>query len=76
MDRTLDALGECLDKRLFFRANRQVIIARSAIKDVDLWFGNRYSVNLVVPAPERIIVSKNKAPSFKSWMSGTLEEEP
>ena len=64
------------DGKLFFRANRQFIIARSAIKDVDLWFGNRYSVNLVVPAPERIIVSKNKAPSFKSWMSGTLEEEP
>lgn len=34
VDRTLDALGECLDKRLFFRANRQFIIARSAIKDI------------------------------------------
>lgn len=70
VDRTLDALAEGLDKRFFFRANRQFIIARSAVKDVDLWFGNRYSVNLVVPVPERIIVSKNKASSFKRWILG------
>ena len=39
VDRTLGALGEQLDERLFFRANRQFIISRNAIKDIDLWFG-------------------------------------
>lgn len=68
VDRTLDTLGEQLDEGLFFRANRQFIISRRAIKDIDLWFGNRLSVNLIVPAPERIIISKTKTPVFKKWI--------
>ena len=72
VDRTLDALGEQLDERLFFRANRQFIISRNAIKDIDLWFGSRLSVNLTLPVPERIIISKAKTPIFKKWI---LREE-
>lgn len=68
VDRTLDTLGEQLDEGLFFRANRQFILSRRAIKDIDLWFGNRLSVNLIVPAPERIIISKTKTPLFKKWI--------
>lgn len=73
IDRTLDALGEQLDEHLFFRANRQFIISRSAIRDVDLWFGNRLSVNLHLPVPEKIIISKTKTPVFKKWI--LAEEE-
>lgn len=72
VDRTLDTLGEQLDEHLFFRANRQFIISRKAIKDVDLWFGSRLSVNLILPVPERIIISKTKTPVFKKWI--LLEE--
>lgn len=72
IDRTLDALGEQLDERLFFRANRQFIISRNAIKDIDLWFGSRLSVNLTLAVPERIIISKTKTPIFKKWI---LREE-
>ena len=71
VDRTLDQLGEQLDTHGFFRANRQFIIARKAIKDVSLWFGSRLSVNLLLPVPERIVISKNKTPLFKKWI---LEE--
>ena len=72
VDRTLDTLGEQLNERLFFRANRQFIVSRKVIKDVDLWLGNRLSVNLLLPVPERIIVSKVKAPLFKKWL---MQEE-
>lgn len=68
VDRTLDTLGEQLDKRLFFRANRQFIISRKSIKDVNIWLGNRLSVNLLLPVPERIIISKVKTPVFKKWL--------
>ena len=68
VDRTLDTLTEQLDSRQFFRANRQFIIARKAIKDIDLWFGGRLSVNLLLPVPERIIISKAKTPMFKEWI--------
>ena len=68
VDRTLDALGDQLDERHFFRANRQFIISRKAIKDIDLWFGSRLSVNLIVTIPELIIISKTKTPVFKKWI--------
>ncbi len=68
VDRALDALTEQLDANDFFRANRQFIIARKAIKDIDLWFGSRLSVNLIIKAPERIIISKTKSPLFKKWI--------
>lgn len=73
VDRTLDTLGEQLDEQFFFRANRQFIISRKAIRDVDLWFGSRLSVNLTLPVPERIVISKTKTPVFKKWI--LLEEK-
>lgn len=70
MDNTLDELENMLDPEMFFRANRQFIISRKAIKDIDLWFNNRLSVNLKVSLPEKILVSKARVPEFKSWFVG------
>ena len=64
---TLDELMEQFDPELFFRANRQFIVSRSAIKDISIWFGNKLSINLNVEVPEKIIVSKAKVSEFKSW---------
>ena len=46
MDNTLDELEGMINSDMFFRANRQFIISRKAIKDIDLWFNRRLSVNL------------------------------
>jgi DNA-binding LytR/AlgR family response regulator len=70
MDYTLDELTELLDPDIFFRANRQYIIARKSIKDIDLWFNSRLSVNLTVTVPEKIIISRGRIPEFRSWFSG------
>lgn len=43
---TLDELVDCLNPSLFFRVNRQFLISREAIKDLDLWFNSRLSINL------------------------------
>ena len=52
----------------FFRANRQFIISRRAIKDISVWFGSRLALNLSVATPERIIISKARTGEFKSWL--------
>jgi two-component system LytT family response regulator len=70
MDNTMDELEDMLNPEIFFRANRQFIISRKAIKDIDLWFNNRLSVNLKVSVPEKILVSKARVPEFKSWFVG------
>lgn len=70
MNLILDDLIRQLDPSLFFRANRQYIIAHKAVKDASLWFGNKLSVNLTVPTPDRIFVSKARVGEFKSWFVG------
>lgn len=69
MDKTLEATMSLLPKKSFFRANRQFIIARKAIKDISVWFGSRLAVNLIMDTPERIIISKARVPEFKQWLS-------
>lgn len=68
VDKTLDALMQQLPVDRFYRANRQFIVSRSAVKDVAIWFGSRLSLNLTVETPERIIISKARVPEFKRWL--------
>lgn len=67
---TLDELADCLDPDLFFRVNRQYLISRRAVADIDLWFNGRLSVNLKVPMKEKILVSKTRVTEFKTWFTG------
>ena len=67
-DYTLDQLTDLLDPEMFIRANRQFIIARAAIKDVDIWFNSRLSVNLKISIPGKIIISKARVSEFKNWL--------
>ncbi len=70
LDATMDELSRQLDPESFYRANRQYIIARSAIKDMAVWFGNKLAVNLSVSTPERIFISRTNVKEFKSWITG------
>lgn len=66
---SLDELADMLNPKLFFRANRQFLISRKAIKDVSLWFNGRLVINLNIPfeLKDKIIISKAKASEFKEW---------
>ena len=68
IDRTLESLQSTLPEVEFFRANRQFIVARKAVKDITVWFGSRLSLNLSVELPEKIIISKARVPEFKHWL--------
>ena len=70
MDQTLDELAGMLNPADFFRANRQYIVSRRAVKDIDLWFNSRLSVNLSVSVPEKILISKARVPEFRNWFAG------
>lgn len=67
---TLDELAGMLHPANFFRANRQFIISRNSIKEVDYYFNNRLSINLKVPVSEKIIISKVRVTEFREWFSG------
>lgn len=69
MNQTLDDIMMQLNPDDFFRANRQFIVSRKAIKDLTIWFGNKLSLNMSVHIPEKIIISKAKVSEFKNWFS-------
>ena len=69
MNQTLDDIMMQLNPDDFFRANRQFIVSRKAIKDLTIWFGNKLSLNMSVNIPEKIIISKAKVSEFKNWFS-------
>ncbi len=68
VDKTLEALSQQLNAEEFFRANRQFIVSRRAVKDIAVWFGSRLALNLTLETPERIIISKARVPEFKQWL--------
>ena len=65
----LDELMKQLDSSQFYRANRQFIVAKSAITDITTWFSNRIVINLTVPVPERIVVSRTNVQELKKWLT-------
>lgn len=67
LDTSLDELSKQLDPALFFRANRQYLIAHRAIDDISIWFGSKLSVNLLLSTPERITISRARVADFKDW---------
>lgn len=67
MNASLEELLKQLDPALFFRANRQFIVARRAIKDIFSWFDSKLAINLCVPTPEKIVISRIRAHEFKTW---------
>jgi DNA-binding LytR/AlgR family response regulator len=54
---------------LFFRANRQYLVNRKAIKDASHFFNRKIIINLTIPFKDQIIVGKLKATQFVEWLS-------
>jgi two-component system, LytTR family, response regulator LytT len=54
----------------FFRVNRQFLVHRRAIREASHYFARKLSLNLCIPFPETITVSKNKVGDFLEWLEG------
>jgi DNA-binding LytR/AlgR family response regulator len=70
MDQTLDELEKVLDPSSFFRLNRQMIAHLSAIQTAHQYFNGKLKIDLEPKFKEEIIVSREKAGAFKSWLDG------
>ncbi len=68
-DKTLDEIFVSLEPDKFFRANRQYIISHQSIKDINQWFNNRLLINLKIPTPSKIIISRAKTSEFVDWFT-------
>ena len=68
-ERSLDELAQQLDPALFYRANRQFLVSRKAIREIEYYFNGRLVVKLHPSPEEKVIISRARAGNFKEWMN-------
>lgn len=68
ISKTLDALEKAVSTQQFHRINRQMIVNRNAIKDVEPYFNQRLVVHLTVPTSESVLVPRFKVKPFLNWI--------
>ena len=67
---SLEKLEEMLPTEQFFRINRQFIIAVDAIRDMYSVSKSRVKLRLDPPSDQDTIVSTERSPLFKKWLTG------
>jgi DNA-binding LytR/AlgR family response regulator len=73
VDQTLDELDSVLDPIEFFRLNRQFLANISSIDSIHQYFKGKLKIYLKPDAESEVIVSREKARSFKNWLDGDVE---
>lgn len=68
-ERSLDELTKCLDPRQFYRANRQFLINKSALKEVVHYFNGKLLIKMAPQPSENVIISREKVTQFKNWVT-------
>lgn len=54
----------------FYRANRQFLVNRKAVKEASQHFHRKLQIHLTIPFKETILVGKEKVTSFLNWLVG------
>lgn len=65
---SLDHIESMVDPKLFYRANRQYLIAYHAIKEVENYFDRKLQIKINQLINESIIVSKAKSADLLKWL--------
>ncbi|RMB62750.1 LytTR family transcriptional regulator [Dokdonia sinensis] len=65
---SLDQIFSSLDEQLFFRANRQIIVAIHAIETITKFGNSALKIQTDPESEVEIVIGKNKAASFKQWL--------
>jgi DNA-binding LytR/AlgR family response regulator len=68
ISKTLGSLEKAISAQQFYRINRQMLVNRQAIKDVESYPNQRIVVHLTVPTTEITIVPRLKVRPFLNWI--------
>jgi two-component system LytT family response regulator len=69
MEQTVEELNRQLNDKQFFRANRQYIVNRAAIKEAEFYFNGRLLLKLSPASKNDVLISKVRVPVFKDWIT-------
>ena len=64
----MDEIESILDDQVFFRINRQMIVNRKAVKEIEPFFNRKVIVKTTLPLDEKAIVSRLKVTPFMKWI--------
>ncbi|ETZ23561.1 LytTR family DNA-binding domain-containing protein [Pedobacter sp. V48] len=70
LDYSLDQIEKLLDKNLFFRINRKLIIHIDAIKKITTYYNSRFILQLSPAVDVEAIISRERVNGFKAWLEG------
>ena len=65
---SLDHYEQVLDPLVFFRANRQFLVAFTACERFEVIEHDKLELFVVPPFKERVIISQKRAPVFRKWL--------
>jgi two-component system, LytTR family, response regulator LytT len=68
LDFKLEDLENQLDPHDFVRANRQFILSRESIKEIEPYNNSRALVKMNPASPDEAVISKEKVTPFKKWL--------
>ena len=68
VDYTMDELEGMLDEQQFFRANRGFILSIRTVRQIYPYFNGKLKLELEPDPQQEVLVSRDKANSFKEWM--------
>jgi len=68
LSQSMEELEQQLDPKVFFRANRQIILHIDSVSQIVNSFNGRLKVTLKKSRNTEIYISRDKAPQFKTWM--------
>lgn len=66
--KTLDEVENAISPEHYYRINRQMIVNKKAIKEIEPHFNQKVVVKLTIPTPEQNLVSRQKVTPFLSWI--------
>lgn len=69
IDFPLNKLEEQLDRKLFFRANRQFLLSADSIRNIEPYFNGKMIIEVSPPYDGLIQVSREKISSLKMWLN-------
>lgn len=68
MEYSLDQLAALLDPDRFFRVNRQFLVARPALGQIQAYSAGKVRVELRPAARQEVFVSMSRLAEFKDWL--------
>lgn len=66
--KTMSEIESSIDLSIFFRINRQVLLNKNAIKEVQPYFNRKVIIKTDLKIKEQLIVSRLKVSEFMSWI--------